>query len=426
MEKPEFYRDDAQAYYDMQLIGGKDKPDAIKALRSKFSIKASTKVHVTPSGEVRIPGVIDDPDPPSGNPVAPSAGGEELPPAAPPPEEEDPPSSPSPEPRSSVTVRSTKRTQVSTSEDDLAWERCLASGDPIAFEPVNESWTPPSPRAASWSTARSHLVRNGVSAPTQAERRQKLKERAQVDARATQFCTFQRLVNMRPFEVRSHLRSSELSEVLKKARRHKTESIRQGQAAARHVMRLKTKSVQEWDEEDWTWCKRITKVIERLRKNGAPVLTEAGAPTRKLHTLRAWGHNPLHKAVISEADLSAILTETSDLAIVHRLVEASQTDGPVLIGDLSEYEAGRAPAFKVLKKGKQELESGERQKCMERKAVWHFHHGRDGKKQATPAVWKSEVNGQTWYVTNTHRAYNATKTLDGAIGRYHAFIKGTA
>jgi len=92
----------------------------------------------------------------------------------------------------------------------------------------------------------------------------------------------------------------------------------------------------------------------------------------------------------------------------------------------AKYEAGKGPKFKVLKANKVPLNPEERKMVMDRKATWHFHHGRDGKKQATPAVWKSVVNGVTYYVTNTHRAYNVTTTLKGTIGRYHSFIKGTA
>ena len=78
--------------------------------------------------------------------------------------------------------------------------------------------------------------------------------------------------------------------------------------------------------------------------------------------------------------------------------------------------------FKVLEKNKVPLTDDERNEVMNRKAVWH--HGPNG--EETPAVWKSKVNGKEVFITNTHRAYNATTTLKGAIKRYHDFIKGTA
>jgi hypothetical protein len=81
-----------------------------------------------------------------------------------------------------------------------------------------------------------------------------------------------------------------------------------------------------------------------------------------------------------------------------------------------------APEFKTLKKGRTKLDPEERQEVMDREAVWH--RGKDG--GPSPAVWKSRVNGKTWYVTNTHRAFNVRPTLNGAISRFHKFIKGTA
>ena len=83
---------------------------------------------------------------------------------------------------------------------------------------------------------------------------------------------------------------------------------------------------------------------------------------------------------------------------------------------------GPYPEYEVLKKHKRPLTDEERALVMGREAVWH--HGPNG--EATSAVWKSLVDGQEWFVTATHRAWNVTKTLKGTIARYHDFIKGTA
>ena len=83
-----------------------------------------------------------------------------------------------------------------------------------------------------------------------------------------------------------------------------------------------------------------------------------------------------------------------------------------------------ASTFNSLKKNQKPLTDEEREKVMSRKAVWH--HGPNG--EETPAVWKS-VNpktGETTYICNTHRAFNTAKTIEGAISRFHKFIKGTA
>lgn len=85
-------------------------------------------------------------------------------------------------------------------------------------------------------------------------------------------------------------------------------------------------------------------------------------------------------------------------------------------------EGRNGPEFKTLKKNKVDLTPEERKEVMARKATWHF--GKNG--GPSPAVWKAEVDGKNWYVTNTHRAYNVRPTLKGAISRYHKFIKSTA
>jgi hypothetical protein len=83
--------------------------------------------------------------------------------------------------------------------------------------------------------------------------------------------------------------------------------------------------------------------------------------------------------------------------------------------------------FEKLKKNKVELTPEERKCCMDSKATWNFHFGRDGKRQLTPAVWKSvNEKGDVTYICNTHRAYNTSSTMKGAIDRFHKFIKGTA
>jgi len=99
---------------------------------------------------------------------------------------------------------------------------------------------------------------------------------------------------------------------------------------------------------------------------------------------------------------------------------SSVPEGPSLP---SEKKASKSnPPFETLKKNKKKLTDEERDKVMKAKAVWH--HGPNG--EATPAVWKSDVKGDIWYVTNTHRAFQARKSLEAAINIYHDFIKSTA
>lgn len=90
---------------------------------------------------------------------------------------------------------------------------------------------------------------------------------------------------------------------------------------------------------------------------------------------------------------------------------------------VEDYKGGKIRIkFKVLKDNEKPLTPEERAEVMSKKATWH--HGPKG--APSPAVWKSVVKDETYYITNTHRAYNITRTLKGTIARYHDFIKGTA
>lgn len=76
----------------------------------------------------------------------------------------------------------------------------------------------------------------------------------------------------------------------------------------------------------------------------------------------------------------------------------------------------RSPNMRALKKGRRTLSAEERREVLRRGACWD-----DGR----PAVWKSTVNGKTYYVCNTHRAAQVKPTLKGAIKGF-AFIKTTS
>ena len=86
-----------------------------------------------------------------------------------------------------------------------------------------------------------------------------------------------------------------------------------------------------------------------------------------------------------------------------------------------KYAASKGPKMETLKKNRSVLTDEERKEIMDGGAIWH--HGPNGKE--TPAVWKSIVDGKTWYVCNTHRAYQCKSTLKGAINAYD-FIETTA
>jgi hypothetical protein len=91
-----------------------------------------------------------------------------------------------------------------------------------------------------------------------------------------------------------------------------------------------------------------------------------------------------------------------------------------IVFDKLEKLTEKKSKFRSLKEHRQPLTDEERKECLNRKAVWHFID------TPSPAVWKSIKDGETTYITNTHRAYNTASTLSGAIDRFHNYIKGTA
>ena len=80
-----------------------------------------------------------------------------------------------------------------------------------------------------------------------------------------------------------------------------------------------------------------------------------------------------------------------------------------------------SPQLSTLKSHRVKLTTTERNAVINAGAVWH--HGENGAR--TPGVWKSVVQGKTWFVCNTHRAYQAKPTLRGAISAFK-FIQSTA
>jgi len=93
----------------------------------------------------------------------------------------------------------------------------------------------------------------------------------------------------------------------------------------------------------------------------------------------------------------------------------------VEVDDIEHTYRKASPKIKTLKTNKKPLTDEERKKVMDAGAVWH--HGPGGAK--SPAVWKAEVKGKTWYVCNTHRAYQCKDTLAKAIKAFD-FIQTTA
>ena len=422
MDDPPFYRDDLQAYYDLQISSGKDTQEAVRELKKKFKIKSVT---VTPTGEVRSPGIVDDPEPPDAMAAPPE--GEEPPP-------EDEPEGPGSQmgdedPSGKDATKQPKSSDRNEAGPDEAWCEFLQTDDDLdeferwALDAHSgcvtaadfETWEAPD-LFEHWRPG--HLpqrrVRRDEAVYKLSAVRRDLHER------------FSRLVNMRTGELRAHLRSHELREMLAATRRSKRTQLVEGRKLARHVLRMKATDVSEWDDVTWDKCRQIVSQIERARRNATPLLDERGAPTRKLFALRSLGHNPTVKAYVTEAEIELLL---EDRRALHRYIDLTPGMGLVELRAADDDVDADPPGTRVgpldydtLKKGKVDLTPVERTAVMDREATWN--HGPKG--EATPAVWKSEAGGRTTYVTATHRLFQQRSTLKGAIRAYHRVVKQTA
>jgi YHS domain-containing protein len=97
-------------------------------------------------------------------------------------------------------------------------------------------------------------------------------------------------------------------------------------------------------------------------------------------------------------------------------------DSWVLVGDYRHDGLTESPEISTLKDHTVKLTDEERREVMKAGATWH--HGKNG--EATPAVRKSKIKGQTWYWCSTHRYGQVRKTLKSAISAYHNGVKQSA
>jgi hypothetical protein len=108
---------------------------------------------------------------------------------------------------------------------------------------------------------------------------------------------WRQLVNMGPREIQAFLDSQDG----KKAGLSRKEAatagagggrITSGRDSARAIIRMKSKPFAEWDENDKRWMRKQISFISRMRGNPGKLYDEHGRPTRKLLSLKVWGHNP--------------------------------------------------------------------------------------------------------------------------------------
>ncbi len=108
--------------------------------------------------------------------------------------------------------------------------------------------------------------------------------------------------------------------------------------------------------------------------------------------------------------------------MVKELLEESQS-----FLSMIQEKKGKSPKYETLRNNQVPLTDEEASEVRERNAIWNMHSGtaKNRKTRKELAVWKSVVQGETYYICNTHRAMHVGKTLKSAINAF-AFIKTTA
>ncbi len=370
MEDPEFYRQDLQTYYDVQVLGGMSDAKAMAKTKSRFGLK---KLVVTPTGEVRSPGVIDRkapapplPPPMDAVPPAPLEQPDGVPDGAPQqaqsttatggaPEE----SVQSPPP---LVKKLAQRAGVAMRDAYDRWKKAgtIVSKQYPDAEPESDKWyqlkvgvfkrslgitaeAAQSPVATlddalvRWSMTSDDLIEFeewlGDNYPDLLANLESWVPRDVTESKTTRavlprlsaeqserFEKWRRLVNMRPHEIRSFARS--VDEVSISGLR----ALNLGLRASRHALAMKSRPPTDWTTEDWDWCSRQLNTLRKMLLAPGPMLDEHDRPTQKLTLLRAWGHDPnvptrTTEAAMFVAQRGSFMCSSCGLAVLESAVQ---------------------------------------------------------------------------------------------------------
>jgi RimK family alpha-L-glutamate ligase len=105
------------------------------------------------------------------------------------------------------------------------------------------------------------------------------------------------LVNMGPKELEKFIDSEEGQEAgLSRKEAGDAGSsggkITSGRDSARAIVRMLQKKKEDWTSNDWEWVGKQISFISRMKGNEGPNRDDKGRPTRKLLSLKIWGHDP--------------------------------------------------------------------------------------------------------------------------------------
>lgn len=70
-------------------------------------------------------------------------------------------------------------------------------------------------------------------------------------------------------------------------------NISSGMESCEWILKMKHTNVSDWTPTMWKWCNKQISFISRMSKNKGVLIDENGEPTRKLLSLKIWGHDPI-------------------------------------------------------------------------------------------------------------------------------------
>lgn len=113
------------------------------------------------------------------------------------------------------------------------------------------------------------------------------------------YATWKKLINMSPSALET-FKKSQTEKARGDASKYpgmkpaaaKKLGISSGVQSADWIIKMKRTPVKDWTPEMWRWAGKQVSFVSRMLGNSGPLYDENGEPTRKLLSLKIWGHNP--------------------------------------------------------------------------------------------------------------------------------------
>ena len=126
-----------------------------------------------------------------------------------------------------------------------------------------------------------------------------INESTDIDRKKEIYARWRKLINMSATEV-ENFKSRQLELAKKsdklypglKPKDARKIGISSGVQSAEWIIKMKNTKVADWTPEMWKWAGKQISFVSRMSGNKGPLYDDKGNPTRKLLSLKIWGHNP--------------------------------------------------------------------------------------------------------------------------------------